>query len=198
MAQSLVPEGPNDVLHAVEKYGATPAAQQMLASEIGAAESAIASKIYITWRSVDDVQCCRVGPGSFCLRCEFALERHKKAVPPRPPRCPRGMLLKLARIVSGKVSLAPLRVGWFLSIAIFSCCNLRNNGVCADLWPLWSTGGGSYTYCPFRPEECGWFSLILNCPPLLCSYAWEIGLLLNVVRFTTTRLAQVLMNQLAF
>ncbi|KAJ1454073.1 hypothetical protein M885DRAFT_484881 [Pelagophyceae sp. CCMP2097] len=75
-----------DVQHAVAQYGVAPGGQAMMAAERRAAQEAAATGLYVTWRSPDDAECCRVSSLSQCL-CGHALKAHAAVKSSRPPSC---------------------------------------------------------------------------------------------------------------
>ena len=83
------PQTAQQVEQAFHDYGATPGGKAMMRAEMRAAEEAIASKIYITWRSeLTGADCCRVGSMSRCF-CGRTLKEHAPINPrnPQPPPC---------------------------------------------------------------------------------------------------------------
>jgi len=58
----------------------------MMAAERRAAQEAAATGLYVTWRSPDDAECCRVSSLSQCL-CGHALKAHAAVKSSRPPSC---------------------------------------------------------------------------------------------------------------
>ena len=74
----------------VAAYGAAPGGKKMMQAEAAAAEQAIRTGVYITWRSsrAGEPDCARVGPASRCF-CGHAFSEHKAcaAADPRPPAC---------------------------------------------------------------------------------------------------------------
>ena len=70
-----------------QDYGATPGGKAMMRAEMRAAEEAIASKVYITWRSErSGADCARVSSESRCF-CGLTLKEHA-SIDCRNPRAP--------------------------------------------------------------------------------------------------------------
>ena len=73
-----IPQSAADVESAVAQYGAAPGGRKLMRLEAEAAQAAIESGVYVTWRggSADDApECARVGPAALCL-CGHALRSH--------------------------------------------------------------------------------------------------------------------------
>eukprot|EP00966_Prymnesium_polylepis_P300673 6948220-Prymnesium_polylepis.1 len=79
----------SQVEQAFNDYGAAPGGKAMMLAEMRAAEEAIASKVYITWRSEKTgADCSRVSSAARCF-CGHALGEHAPVnrSNPRPPAC---------------------------------------------------------------------------------------------------------------
>mmetsp|Transcript_26422 Transcript_26422/g.54097 ORF Transcript_26422/g.54097 Transcript_26422/m.54097 type:complete len:378 (+) Transcript_26422:208-1341(+) len=87
-----VPTSLRGIEEAAADYGPTSAGRLMMQREASAAEQAIASGIYVTWRPPDDLigqQCCaRIGSKSMCL-CGHSFGKHREVSKQsmRPPQC---------------------------------------------------------------------------------------------------------------
>ena len=83
-----------EVERAAKDYGVPPGGRALLRREAQAASEAIASGVYITWRSSDREDCARVSSKSRCF-CGHTLEQHSalRKGPAAPPckccDCPR-------------------------------------------------------------------------------------------------------------
>ena len=85
----VTPQSAAQVEQAFNDYGAAPGGKAMMRAEMCAAEEAIASTVYITWRSEKTgADCSRVSSASRCF-CGHALSEHAPVnrSNPRPPAC---------------------------------------------------------------------------------------------------------------
>lgn len=91
----VTPQTQADVEQAARDYGLTPGGKAMMIAEMRAANEAIESGTYITWRSEAGEDCARVGCGSRCL-CGHTLAEHKP-VDRRNPHAPSCAMCKCRR-----------------------------------------------------------------------------------------------------
>lgn len=81
----------NAIASGVADHGLAPGAAAMMTAESAAADQAIQTGLYVTWRSSNGKDCTRVGPKSKCF-CDHPYSQHsfvsKKAVYPRCMSCP--------------------------------------------------------------------------------------------------------------
>jgi hypothetical protein len=91
------PQSVGEIEQNAAQYGATPAAKAMMRREAAAAEDAIASGWYMTWRPTEEFDrsgtriCARIGRKSGCL-CGHSFEQHQQVPKNKkgficPPKC---------------------------------------------------------------------------------------------------------------
>ena len=88
----VTPQSAEQVEAAFRDYGAAPGGKAMMRAEMRAAQEALTSKVYITWRSeVTGTDCSRVGSASRCF-CGHTLAEHAlvDSKNPRAPSCSCG------------------------------------------------------------------------------------------------------------
>ena len=68
-------QGSEGVLKGLRDFGAAPGAQKLMNSEMAAALWSIQTGLYVSFRSSDAQDCCRVGPETLCF-CNHPLKDH--------------------------------------------------------------------------------------------------------------------------
>ena len=95
---SQTPQSLGEIEAAAHDFGVAPGGRAMILAELDAAETSIATGVYVVWRTnktgesaagvQKDGQCCRLGPNSRCF-CGHSLSEHKavKQGNPQAPAC---------------------------------------------------------------------------------------------------------------
>ena len=113
----FTPQTAEQVEQGFQDYGATPGGKAMMRAEMRAAEEAIASKVYITWRSErSGADCARVSSESRCF-CNSPGFSTRLSTPP-------GALREL-RSEKASSRAASMRSGGKRPMVDFRSCSLR-------------------------------------------------------------------------
>uniref|UniRef100_A0A7S3VH60 Protein FAM221A n=1 Tax=Dunaliella tertiolecta TaxID=3047 RepID=A0A7S3VH60_DUNTE len=158
----LQPRDRNAVAAAVSQYGVAPGARKMMDWEEEAAEQAISTGMYVTFRSSPRMDCTRVGPHSKCF-CGHLYSEHsfisKKSVYPRCHNCECTGFQFIPR--------RPEEVGdWWL---------VRRKGFNVHTWRAKCKCGHSHEeHHPTRKRcQCGCPQFQSNFACLACDKKWE-------------------------
>ncbi|KAF5836040.1 hypothetical protein DUNSADRAFT_6561 [Dunaliella salina] len=158
----LQPRDRNAVAAAVNQYGVAPGARKMMDWEEEAAEHAISTGMYVTFRSSPRQDCTRVGPNSKCF-CGHLYSEHsfisKKSVYPRCHNCECTAFQFIPR--------RPEEVGdWWL---------VRRKGFNVHTWRAKCKCGHSHEeHHPIRKRcQCGCPQFVSNFACVACDKKWE-------------------------